>query len=43
MEILEHEDMENGSDRTTKEQVQIRNAGRAQAWSDNGFLPIVPL
>jgi len=39
MEILEHEDMENGPDRTTKEQVQIRNAGRAQAWVRQRFSP----
>jgi Fic family protein len=39
MEILEHEDLEDGSDRTTKEQVQIRNAGRAQAWIRQRFSP----
>jgi Fic family protein len=39
MDLLEHQGREDGSADSIKEQVQIRNAGRAQAWIRQRFFP----
>ena len=42
MEILEEEGVSVGTGKTTREQLQIRNAGRAQAWVRERFHPNGP-